>query len=600
MSDQRLPLATPDFDSIKASLKQYLETRPELRDYNFEGSVLSVVLDTLAYNSHMNAFYLNMVGNENFLSTAVRRNSVVNNAKDLGYTPRTAISAKAKLDLKFSPNGTPANAIVIPKGFIFGSASGSVVHIFNTIDDYVANYDSISGKYVITGLPIYEGRRFTHTFQVSANRGIDLVTDVTIDGCPIPNIGIDSTTMKVFVNVPSEGSEFVQYTLYDNSLVIDGNSRTYFLRENENELTTVSFGDGVLGKKPPIGAFIRIEYVVSSGSKANGVKVFQAGQVIPGVTLEYLNVASVASGGTERESIESIKFNAVNSFESMGRGVTEDDYAFLAKKAYPSAKAVIAWGGQKNDPPENGKVFVSIQPAVGVAIAAEDKASVEEYLTRAGVVTVSPQIVDPDFVFVDTTTNFTYSSTSSTRLGGELETAIRTTISNYNDVNLNTFKSVLRYSNLLSAIDGTDNGIVSNITSFVLSKRFYARVGVPSRAELRFSNPLVRGSVVSTTFKYGTFSTCSFKSGAGNNLSIVNTVGGKDTVIVSHAGEIDYDNGVINVDPVTIAAADARYFDDLLQSPYIRISGCPVDSNVNVSRNQIITIEYITVNGRSV
>ena len=596
MSNQRLPLATPDFDTIKESLKDYLSTQPELRDYDFEGSVLSVVLDTLAYNSHMNAFYLNMVGNENFLSTAVKRSSVVNNAKDLGYSPRTAVSARAKLDLQFTPDGTPANAITIPKGFVFGSAAGSKVYIFNVIDDCVANYDSIAGKYTIKGLPIYEGRRFTHTYSVGPNG----VTDPTLGGCVIPNIGVDSTSMKVFVNVPSAGAEFVQYKQYDKTLVVGNTSRVYFTKENENELTTVTFGDGILGFKPPAGSTVRIEYIVSSGSEGNGIRVFQAGQVIPGVTLTSLTCTQTASGGIERESVSSIKFNAVNSFESMGRGVTEDDYAFLTKSVYPSAKSVIAWGGQRNDPPANGKVFISVQPSSGTVIDDEDKAAIEEYLIKAGVVTVTPEIVDPDYVFVDTTTAFTYSATASTILAGELETAIKNTIIAYNDANLNSFKSMLRYSNLLTAIDSTDNGIVSNITTYTLAKRFYAKPGVSVFGELKFSNKIAVGSVKSSTFTYGTFTSCSFKSGVGSNLNIVNTVGGIDTIIVSKAGTIDYDTGNITINPMKTGAANMSYFDDMLQSPYIRIMATPVESNVSSNHNQIVTIENISVNGRSV
>ena len=245
-------------------------------------------------------------------------------------------------------------------------------------------------------------------------------------------------------------------------------------------------------------------------------------------------------------------------------------------------------------------MFISVQPSSGTVIDDEDKAAIEEYLIKAGVVTVTPEIVDPDYVFVDTTTAFTYSATASTILAGELETAIKNTIIAYNDANLNSFKSMLRYSNLLTAIDSTDNGIVSNITTYTLAKRFYAKPGVSVFGELKFSNKIAVGSVKSSTFTYGTFTSCSFKSGVGSNLNIVNTVGGIDTIIVSKAGAIDYDAGNITINPMKTGAANMSYFDDMLQSPYIRITATPVESNVSSNHNQIVTIENISVNGRSV
>ena len=199
MSTKTLPLATPDFDANKAALKEFLKSQPELKDYNFDGSALSVILDLLSYNTHMNAFYLNMVGNEAFLNTAVRRNSVVNNAKDLGYTPRSAISAKVILQAEFKPIGEASSTLVIPKGFIVGANSGTEAFVFTTIDDHVINYNSITGSYNTDTLTAYEGRRYTHEFTVSATDSTDTVSDVTIGGCSIPNLNVDASTIKVSV-----------------------------------------------------------------------------------------------------------------------------------------------------------------------------------------------------------------------------------------------------------------------------------------------------------------------------------------------------------------------------------------------------------------
>lgn len=600
---ERVPLATPDFASIKQSLKDYLSGQDELKDYDFNGSVLSVILDTLAYNTHMNAFYLNMVGNESFLSTAVRRNSVVNNAKDLGYTPTSAISAKASIQLEYTPIGTPISAIIVPKGTMFGSSSGAEVFIFNTLDDVVANYNAKLGKYVVNDLTIYEGKRLTHTFTVvspNSPNTVDNINDVTSLGLSIPNLNVDTTSIRVSVNIPALGSEFVHYSKYNNSLKLNANSQVYFVREDDSELSNISFGDGILGFKPPVGSIIKIEYLISSGDIANGIGSFSALKEIEGTTLSFIGLNQPALGGAKRESIESIKYNAVRSFEAAGRGVTEADYEHLARTVYPSAKSISAWGGQKNDPPSNGKVFVSIQPNAGVAISKEDKAMVKDYLTTNGIITVIPELVDPDYVFIDTKTVFKYSKSRSSKLAGELETAIKDRIVAYSNTALNSFNSALRYSNLLAVIDNTDNGITSNTTTLTLAKRFYVELGVKREATLRYSNALVKNSITSTTFAYGSFDSCYFKDGANGSLNIVSSEGGVDTIVVSKIGSVNYITGTIIINPVAIGDTDKAYFDDLLQSYYVRILATAVDNNIAVTLNQVSIIENISVQGKAV
>lgn len=598
MSTKTLPLATPDFDANKAALKEFLKSQQELKDYNFDGSALSVILDLLSYNTHMNAFYLNMVGNEAFLNTAVRRNSVVNNAKNLGYTPRSAISAKVILQAEFKPIGEAASTLVIPKGFIVGANSGTEAFVFTTIDDYVVNYNSLTGSYNIDDLTAYEGRRYTHEFTVSATDGNDTVSDVTIDGCSIPNLNVDASTIKV--SVMTNGVDYVQYREYDHSLNLSRNSQVYFVREDINEYVNISFGDGVLGFKPPMGSKIRIEYSISSGSVANGLTVFSAAKNIDGTNLVHLATVKASSGGAERESIDSIKYNASRSFESSGRGVTEEDYAFLTRQVYPSAKSVISWGGQRNDPPQHGKVFIAVQPNSGTVIPDEDKATIKDFLRRVGIATIQPEIVDPDYLYVDTNTKFLYSKTRSSKLGGQLETAVKNTIRKYSDNTLSRFKGLLAFSNFLAAIDDTDNGIISNTTTHSLAKRFYVDIGAKESVELKFSNALVRGSVTSSTFGYSSFNDCYFKAGEGNSLNIVNSLGGKETIIVSNIGTINYTTGAVTIDPVIISEGNDKFFDDLEQKFYIRISAKTVDLNIQSTRNQIILIENITVSGKSV
>lgn len=599
MSDtQNVPLATPDFGTIKEALKTYLKSQSELKDYNFEGSVMSVLIDTLSYNSHMMAFYLNMIGNESFLKTAVRRNSVVNNAGDLGYTPKSVRAARAILQVEYTPTGTPEPSIVVPKGTIFASSSGADLFLFNTIDAKIANFNYATGTYVVDALEVYEGKLLTHIFNVAAPGASveDPVYDVHLGGIELPNLNVDTSIMSVFVD---SGSGYVKFNEYDFTLNIDSTSRVYFISESDSELPVIRFGDDNLGYRPPVGSKIKVEYIVTSADQANDIARFTATSQLPGTTISHIGIRSTSYGGAPRESISSIKFNAVKSFESAGRGVTESDYSFLVKQAYPAAKAVVVWGGQDNDPPQYGKVFVSIQPTVGSTVPASAKDSIVTYLTKSGIITVTPEIVDPEFIYVDVNSEIKYEQTRASSLAGELESKVRDSILSYNNNNLSSYESTLRYSNLLSAIDSTDNGIISNSTGLTVAGRFYFNAGMQSSGDIRFSNKLVMNSVTSSLFSYGAFVNCKFTS-VGDKLTITTTTESGIITLVSNAGNIDYETGQVSINPLVVVSVAPMYYDDIRLESYIRVSATPVDVNIYGKLNQIITIDNVTVTSKSV
>ena len=602
-TNNSLPIATPDFDAIKRSLKDYLKAQDELKDYDFSGSTLSVLLDLLSYNSHMNAFLLNMVGNEAFLDTSVRRSSVVANAKDLGYIPTTAKCATVPLYLEYAPEALPQSSITLPAGSAFAANANGESFIFNVLDDVLAAYVPAKGKYVIENVLAYEGKYFTHEYTVASSYSlgaVDTVFDVTNTGIVLPNLNVDSSLMRVYVNDPAFSTEFVLYEKYTGTLGLDGKSNVFFEFENDTMQVNIRFGDNILGRQPGIGSKIRVEYIVSSGEAANGVALFNQSTPVLGANLTSIVAISPASGGAAQETIESIKFNAPLAFEAQDRGVVDSDYVYLTKQVYPSAKSVIGWGGQDNVPPIYGKVFVSVQPNEGVALTQSDKDRIIAYLTKKGVMTIIPVIVDPDYIFVDTNTIVRYDQNQASVIGGELETLTKETIENYSDTVLNTFKANLEYSNFLTAIDAADRGILSNTTSIALAKRFYIVSEMSQQAEIKFSNEIAKGTVSSSRFVYNSFTNCRFASIGESGLAIVSEQAGNTLIIVSDIGSVNYSEGTVTIKPVTISSSDPFYFDTLLQKYYIRINAQPLNNNVQTKQNQILTIENISVSSQKV
>lgn len=603
MSSTNLPLATPDFDENKRRLKEFLRSQDELKDYDFEGSTLSVLLDVLAYNSHMNAFFLNMVANEAFLSTAIRRANVVANAKDLGYVPTSAKSASTSLYLEYEAVGAPATSITLPEGTAFGASSSGVSYIFSTIDDYLGVWDSDKQRYVVESAAVYEGRRFEHVFTVvpeGSSISPDTVYDVTHVGVSVPNMNADSSTMRVYVNDPSIAIEYVLYSQYDGTLGIDSKSNVYFTSEDELGRVNIKFGDNILGRKPAVGSKIKVVYIVSSGPAANGVALFNQTTAVQGAKLSTVVAYSPAGGGSYPESIESIKFNAPLSFEAQDRGVLADDYAYLVRRVYPNAKSVVSWGGQDNDPPIFGKVFVSVQPKDGVILTQTDKDSITAYLTKKGVMTIRPEIVDPDYILVDVVTRVRYAANQSSVIGGALETIVAEKIREYSTTVLSIFKSNLEFSRFVTAIDASDPGIKSNVTSISLAKRVFVNYGTEQQATVRFSNALRSGSVTSTRFTYGSFTNCRFGSIGENGLAIYSEQAGNTLTIVSDIGSVDYETGTVTINPFIVDDSDPLYFDVLVQRHFVRITAQAVSQNIETKKNQIIQIDNITVTSEKV
>lgn len=601
MNKNTIPVPNPDFDDVKNRLKLYMQSRGDLKDYDFGGSTLSIVLDTMSYNTHLNAFYLNMVANESNLHTAQRRNSVINAARDLGYVPQSAKASSALLYVEATPENTqsPEPYITIPAGFTFTASSTASSYLFSVLSPHIVPYNHQVKKYIVDNVQIHEGRLLVHDYTVVANDadvyGLpDLVNEKTValEGVSIPNLDVDTNIMQVYVT--DDDNENTEFKRYDGSLGLTEESKIYFVSEDEYGRTTVSFGSGILGYKLRAGAQIKIMYLVTSGSSANGVATFNAGSEIPGVKITRIMPHAPAAGGAFAENSESIKYNAQLGFESQGKAVVTGDYEYLVRQAYPNAQKVITVGGQDMTPPQFGKVFVSIQPRSGVIITERDKADIKKYITGKNVTTIDVVITEPDYTYIDLDVNLSYIQDGFINAGA-IKATVLETIEDYAEQKLQTFDRDLDYSRLLSIIDGASPNIRSNLTTVKLVKRFKISDRVQREYSLDFGNAIHSGTLTSSTFKYGAYENCFF-NGIGDKLAIMRTdIDGRKVVVLSDAGLIDAKTGIIRLRPLTLTP-DAIYFDNYYNTSYIKVIAQPVSNNVKSVNNQILNIGDITIN----
>ncbi len=581
MSEASLPLPNPDFDSIKQSLKNYLKTQDTLKDYDFDGSVMNVIIDLLSYNTHLNSFWLNMIANESFLQTAQKRSNIVAHAKTMNYIPVSAKCAYTDLYLEYEPENTVSSSIIIPSGTTFLSSSSASSFTFNLLDDTIAVYNEQKNRYVANNARVYEGRLLIHEFTVVSKKGltdINTTDDATNDGVSVPNLNIDTSLLKVYIDDASDNTEYEEYFLYDNStLNLDETSRIYFLSEDEFGYPKITFGNGKIGCKPSLGSKIKIIYLISSGPGANGIAVFNQATPVQNAKTTNITALYPSGGGSFGEDSNNIKYNAMLSYEAQGRAVTLSDYEFLTKQVYPNYKSVTVWSGQDNTPPEFGKVFISIQPKDNLILTEFEKKQIIDYIKQRNILTIRPIIVDPDYLYVnliiDVYLNKNLSNLST------INQDIINAINNYVDGKV-AFDTTLEYSRLSSAIDSSNKNILSNTINFILIKNV-------SKSEyiLNFNNSILKGSLNSELFNYNNFNNCKFIDKDGIIQIVTSLQNDSEFIIQPNIGEIDYESGTINFDATKFQNNNS-----------IKIYVKPSSYNLTNSRNGIINISDVKVN----
>ena len=594
---KKLKVTELDFDQIKENLKIYLKSQDEFKDYDFDGSGFSVLLDTLAYNTHYLGYNANMLANEMFLDSAALRSSIVYHAKTMGYELSSARAANATISVSIK---TSAATITMPAGTKFASTLNGSTYNFVTIADMTGskfgnsvNFDSINvyeGTYVETRYTA-DSSDLEQRFLLRDNRS-------------------DTSTLTVKVINSASDSTTTTYTKATDITQLTSSSTVYFLQEVEAGKFEVYFGDGIVSKAIEDGNIVSLSYVVTNKSEANGAAFFSPPSSIDGNTDITTSTIMRATGGAEPESLSSIKLSAPLNYAAQGRAVTTSDYETYVKKLFPNTQAVNVFGGEDGsyDPstgvsstPEYGKVFISVKSTTGANLTSTQKNQLVNDLSKYTVASITPTVVDPETTFLRLTTAAKYDSSATTKSSSDIVSAITTALTNYNTNNLQTFTSQYRASAVSRTIDEADTSILNNTTTVKLSKFFTPSIGTTTSYNVSFNNAILHpedgylastgGILTSSGFKVGTDTTSEFffdEDGEGN-IRRYSLVGTTRSYADLQAGTIDYTSGVIKINNINITAISNV---DDATSTQIRIIVTPSSNDIVPVRNQILEIDF--------
>ncbi|MDE3023023.1 MAG: hypothetical protein KGI54_14405 [Pseudomonadota bacterium] len=577
-----LPIPSPDYASNVAALKAFLQAKPEYVDVNFDGSMMRLITDVLAYNTTINAFYLNQVGNEAFLQTAIQTDSVVANAQDYGYSVKTATSASATIYLTLTGSvATFGNSIALPINTIFSASIGTKTFTFRTLAGYNLIGDG-TGKYSGT-IVVYEGKALTHKFTIDSTN--------QLNGVVLPNKNVDASKLIVSVSPIENPSLTIGYTKTETIISgVSSTSQIYFTSLDRGQLVRVKFGDGVFGKKLNIGDVVSVQYLISSTELANGVSAFTLVSGISGTTSSVV-VVSGASGGASMETNESIKFNAPKYFESQGRAVTENDYKVLVTKLYPNAESVLVWGGEKNVPPKYGKVIISIKPYSGYHLTSSEKANLVNLLSGYNVTTVVPEIIDPEYLYIVANATVSYDTAITNKSSAELGALVSSVISNYNKTTLGKFSVPLQYGSLSIAIGQADPSIISNKVLFTLEKRSNPALNSVTDIIGSFGTAIKIDSIDSSTFTFNNITGCKFiESSDRGYIDLVTFSSGSKSILKSHAGTINHVTGDYAIGSTYLNSLDTSNVDPSTGLVYFKLTGVADSLDVDNAARNILEI----------
>jgi len=446
-----------DFADIKKNLKNYLKQQSQFNDYDFEGSGLSVLLDVLAYNTHYNALNAHYSLNEAFLDSAQIRGNVVTRAKLLGYVPRSILSPRAQVNLVVdvsSEVGTKPSVLSLPRGTKLNTVIEGEEFQYVVLETQQANL--VGNTYTFSNVVITEGTIRTLKYRVD--------NDIENQKFQLSDFNADSSTLRVRVQANEESSSYDIYTKFESLKNVDSTSKIYYIQENASGYYEIFFGDGVTGFKPSNNNIVTLDYVITEGAESNGANVFSMVDNISGYSNIAVTTAVKAAGGAEAETLESIRFNAPLTFTTQNRAVTSDDYAAIIKKEFSNIDSISTWGGEDNDPPDYGRVYIAIKPLLSETLTTAEKTDITGAILKGkNVVSITPQIVDPNFTYLELDTFFKYNPNLTDRSSVELQSVVRDTISDYNFNNLNKFDGVFRHSQLTRAIDSADPSILNTV-----------------------------------------------------------------------------------------------------------------------------------------
>jgi len=588
----KLEISQLNFDAIKSNLKQFLSNQNQFKDYDFEGSGMAVLLDLLAYNTHYLAYNANIAANEMFIDTADLRPSIVSLAKALGYTPNSVRSPIA--DINVVVNGATGATLTMNAGTQFTTTVDGTNYNFVTIGSNIIS--PIDGVYTFSNLKIYEGTYVTYNYTADT-------TDID-QKFLIQSENADTTTLSVQVQNSASDTTTNTYTKATSITELDSDSKVYFLQESDDGKFEVYFGDGVVGKAIEDGNIIILKYVVTNKTAANGATTFSLSGNIGGNTNVTITVNSNAANGSEAESKESIKFKAPKSYAAQDRAVTVNDYKVKVEEIYANASSVSAWGGEDNETPFYGRVYIAIKAASGSTLTDTTKDDIVTQLKKFSVASVTPVIVDPETTNVLLTSTINYDEKQTTKTSAEIKTLITNAITSYNTNTLQKFDSVLRYSKLLETIDDADTSILSNITTLKLRKSFTPTLSTSTNYTINFSNALYNphsghntssgGILTSTGFKVSGDSNVYFFDDDGEgNVRRYYLVGSVRTYVDNTAGTITYSSGAVAINALTMASIENIRG---AASTVIELTVTPNSNDIVPVRAQVIDMDVANSN----
>ena len=490
MANARLQISDLDFDQIKTNLKAYLKQQSQFQDYDFDGAGLNILLDILAYNTHYNSYYLNMVANEAFLDTALLRDSVVSHAKTLGYIPFSVTAPRAIVNVTVNSGTTTPETLTIPKGFTFSSnLIDSLSYNFVVLEESTVTKSNTS--FFFEDLEIYEGSLVSYVFNYTENSNPKSVF-------VLPDNNIDTKTISVSVS-PNVGNTSTQvYNQVTDILDITSTSEAYFLQESKNGNYEIYFGDGVVGKALNDGAVVTVTYLVTNGVAANQTNGFVAAAPIGAYSDIVIDVVDVASGGATRETVDSIKYSAAAQYATQNRLVTTSDYESYIKSKYPSIDSLSVWGGEDETPKVFGKVYISLKPKTNYFISETEKQRIiDEIINPKAIVSVSAEIRDPEFLYLIVESLVQYDQKKTSLDEGTIRNNIRQAILDFRDTNLNKFAGTFVLSKLQDAIDSTNGeAIIGSETVVRVQRRFKPKLNESASYTIQYDVPIQRGTLV--------------------------------------------------------------------------------------------------------
>ena len=601
-----------DFDQIKAQIKGYLRANSDFKDFDFDGSNFSVLIDTLAYNTYITAFNSNMVVNESFLDSATLRENVVSLARNIGYVPRSRSAAKATISFTINTtSNTPT--LTLAAGLVCVGASEDTTVMFSipssittTVNNGVATFDNIE---------VFQGTFLRKQFLVDGSLDQRFLLD---------NSFIDSSTIVVKVAGLSEaGTLGREYTLAENILNIDSTSETYLIQEVQDEKYELLFGDGYFGKKLENGAIITATYIITDGKDGNGSANFtysgrvldsDGNPVVPTNNISITTNSSAANGG-DIESIDSIKYFAPRIYASQYRAVTARDYEAIIQSIYPNTESVAVVGGEELDPPEFGQVLISIKPKNGDFVSDFDKQNIQSKLKNYSLSGINQKIIDLKVLYVEIDSAIYYNSSQVSNVN-EVKSNVTNVLNTFSTSNINKFGGRFRYSKLGQIIDNADTSITSNITRVIIRRNMKVLLNQSAQYELCYGNSFKKNiggfNIKSTGFtlanQTGTlyFTDVPDSTGDMGVLSVVkeSSESNEYTVVIKSAGTIDYKKGEIIVNTLNITSTVApndvieiQAFpdsNDVIGLKDLYLSFSVSDSTINMVKDTISSGEQIS------